>query len=33
MNKPLGEIWTIKYNLILPLFIEVPVPSQESEQS
>ena len=27
------EFWTHKANLIPPLFIEVPVPSQESERS
>ena len=28
-----GEVWAHKTSLTLPLFIEMPVPSQESEQS
>jgi len=28
-----GEFWSHKTSLTLPLFIEVPVPSQESERS
>jgi hypothetical protein len=28
-----GEVWAHKASLTLPLFIEVPVPSQESERS
>ena len=28
-----GEVWTNKANLALPRFIEVPVPSKESERT
>ena len=33
MNQIIGEVGTHKHRLTLPLFIEVPVPGQESEES
>jgi hypothetical protein len=33
MNQIIGEVGTHKHSLTLPLFIEVPVPGQESEES
>ena len=33
MDSLRGEVWARKTSLTLPLFIELPVPSQESAQS
>jgi len=33
MNQIIGEVCTHKTSLTQPLFIEVPVPGQESEKS